>query len=93
MIRFISLLVSIPLIFLIAAFTFKNAQLVNIDLFILQIELPMAVVLLIALLVGVIIGFIFNLMALLNQKKKYLRLKHKKETLQGLSEVLKQSKK
>jgi len=88
MIRFISLLVSIPLIILIAAFTYKNAQLVSIDLFVFQINLPMAVVLLIALLVGVVIGFVFNLMALLSQKKKYSRLKHKKETLQGLSEVL-----
>lgn len=91
MIRFISLLISIPLIILIAAFTYKNAQLVSIDLFIMQVDLPMAMVLLITLLVGVIIGFIFNLMTLLNQKKKYLRLKHKKETLNGLSEVLKQS--
>ncbi|RDH83918.1 MAG: hypothetical protein DIZ80_07215 [endosymbiont of Galathealinum brachiosum] len=91
MIRFISLLISIPLIILVAAFTYKNAQLVSIDLFIMQVDLPMAMVLLMTLLVGVIIGFIFNLMTLLNQKKKYLRLKHKKETLNGLSEVLKQS--
>jgi len=88
MIRFISWLVSIPLIILIAAFTFKNAQLVSIDLFVFQIDLPMAVILLIALLLGVIIGFVFNLMSLLNQKKKYLKLKHKKEALTGLSEVL-----
>ncbi len=93
MIRFISLLVSIPLIILIAAFTFKNAQLVSLDLFVVQINLPMAVALLIALLVGVFLGFIFNVMALLNQKKKYLKLQHKKDTLQGLSEVLKDSKK
>ena len=93
MIRFISLLILIPLIILIAAFTYKNAQLVSIDLFVLQIDLPMAIVLLITLLVGVIIGYAFNLMSLLNQKKKYLRLKHKKETLNGLSEVLKKSEK
>jgi len=91
MIRFISLLVSIPLIFLVAAFTYNNAQLVSLDLFIYKIDLPMAMVILIALLVGVIIGFTFNLMVLLNQKKKYLRLKNKKETLKGLSEVLKKS--
>jgi len=91
MIRFISLLVSIPLIFLVAAFTYNNAQLVSLDLFIYKIDLPMAMVILIALLVGVIIGFMFNLMVLLNQKKKYLRLKNKKETLKGLSEVLKKS--
>ncbi len=92
MIRFISLLVSIPLVILIAAFTFKNAQLVSIDLFVVQVSLPMAVVLLIVLLVGVLLGFIFNLMALLNQKKKYIKLMHKKAALQGLSEVLKTKK-
>ena len=91
MIRFISLLISIPLIILIAAFTYKNAQLVSIDLFIIQVDLPMAMVLLITLLVGVIIGFVFNLITLINQKKMYLRLKRKKETLNGLSEVFKQS--
>lgn len=91
MIRFISLLVSIPLFILIAAFTYKNAQLVSVDLFILQIDLPLAVILLIALLIGVIIGFVFNLLALLYQKKRYLRLKYKKETLNGLSDVLNKS--
>jgi len=93
MIRFISLLVSIPLIILIAAFTFKNAQPVSLDLFVMQVSLPLAVVLLITLLLGVAIGFIFNILALFSQKKKYLRLKHKKETLQGISEVLSESKK
>ncbi len=93
MIRFIILLVSIPLIILIAAFTYKNAQLVSIDVFVFQIDLPMALVLLIALLIGVFMGFIFNFMALINQKKKYLKLKNKQETLKGLSEVLKQTEK
>ncbi len=88
MIRFIILLVSIPLAILIAAFTYKNAQLVSIDLFTFQVELPMAIVLLISLFLGFIIGVVFNLIALLNQNKKYLKLKHKKETLKGLSEVL-----
>ena len=89
MIRFISLLVSIPLIILIAAFSYKNAQFVSIDLFIYQINLPLAFVLLIVLLSGVVLGYIFNYVSLLNQKQKYLRLKNKKETLQGLSEVFK----
>lgn len=92
MIRFISLLVSIPLIALIAAFTYKNAQLVSVDLFIFQIDLPMAVLLLIAMFVGILIGFIFNIMAVISQKKKYKRLENKKETLQGLSGVLNKSK-
>jgi len=93
MIRFLSLLVSIPVIILIAAFTYKNAQPVSVDLFIYQINLPLAVLLLIALLLGVIIGFVFNLVALLNQKQKYIRLKNKKEALQELSGVLKKSNK
>jgi len=91
MIRFLSLLVSIPLIIIIAAFTFKNAQLVSLDLFIIQISLPMAAILLISLLTGFALGYLFNIFALVNQKKKYLKLKHKKETLKGLSEILKSS--
>jgi len=50
----------------------------------------MAVLLLIVLLIGFLLGYLFNLLTLLNQKKKYLKLKHKKETLKGLSEILKQ---
>lgn len=87
MIRFISLLVSIPLIILIAAFSYKNAQMVTIDLFIYQIPLPLAIVLLVVLLLGFAIGYIFNLLSLLNQKQKYRRLVNKKEALQGLSGV------
>lgn len=89
MIRFISLLVSIPLIILIAAFSYKNAQLVSIDLFLYQINLPLAFVLLIILLLGVLIGYIVNVVSLLNQKHKFRRLKNEKETLQGLSDVFK----
>ena len=88
MIRFISLLVSIPVIVLIAAFTYKNAQLVSIDLFLYQINLPLAIVILISLLVGVALGFLLNIMALINQRKKFNRLIKKKEALQGLSGVL-----
>ena len=91
MIRFISLLVSIPLIILITAFAFNNPQLVFIDLFTSKIELPLAVALLISLLIGVIIGFVFNLLNLYAEKKKYSRLKSKKEALNGLSEVFNKS--
>ncbi len=93
MIRFISWLIFLPLIVLIAAFTFNNAQPVTINLFVFQIELPIAVIMLISLLIGVVMGFVINLMTLLNQKKKYLNLKRKKETLKGLSEVLKKPEK
>ena len=93
MIRFISLLVSLPIIILISAFAFNNPQLVLIDLFTSKIELPLAVALLISMLTGVIIGFIFNILSLYAQKKKYSQLKHKNETLNGLSEVLNKSEK
>ena len=88
MIRFISLLVSIPLIILIAAFTYKNAQLVSVDLFTIQLDLPLAVLMLIALLVGVLLGFLINLFVLINQKRTILQLKKKKQALKGLSGVL-----
>ncbi len=88
MIRFISLLAFIPLVILIAVFAFKNAQPVSIDLFLYQINLPLAVFLLISLFLGVMIGYMFNIMSLLSQKKKYNQLKNKKETLQELSGVL-----
>jgi uncharacterized integral membrane protein len=86
--RFISLLVSIPLILVIAAFTFKNAQLVTVDLFTFQLDLPLTVILLIAMLIGVILGYAINLFTLISQKRTIRRLQRKKETLQGLSGVL-----
>ena len=91
MIRFISLLVSIPIIVLIAAFAYKNAQPVFIDLFLYQVNIPLAVLILLALLVGVILGYLLNLLSLLNLKQKLYRVKHKKETLEGLSDVLNKS--
>jgi uncharacterized integral membrane protein len=89
--RFISLLVSIPLILVIAAFAFKNAQLVTVDLFTFQLNLPLTVILLIAMLIGVILGYFINLFTLLSQKRTIRRLQRKKETLQGLSGVLHKS--
>ncbi len=91
MIKFISLLVSIPLIILVAIFTFNNAQPVSVDLLLLQLKLPLALLLLASLLTGVILGFLFNIMALVNQKKKQSQLKRKKEALKGFPEVLNNS--
>lgn len=88
MIRFISLLVSIPVIILIAAFTYKNAHLVPIDLFLYQINLPMAVWLLIALLIGVVVGYLINIMSVIKLRNKVFRLQSKQQTLEGLSGVL-----
>ena len=89
--RFISLLVSIPLILVIAAFSFKNAQLVTVDLFTFQQALPLTVIILIAMLIGVILGYSINLFTLLSQKRTIRRLQRKKEALQGLSSVLHKS--
>lgn len=89
--RFISLLVSIPLILVIAAFSFKNAQLVTVDLFTFQQTLPLTVIILIAMLIGVILGYSINLFTLLSQKRTIRRLQRKKEALQGLSSVLHKS--
>ena len=86
--RFISLLVSIPLILVIAAFTFKNAQLVTVDLFTVQLDLPLTVIMLIAMLIGFILCYAINLVTLFSQKRTIRRLQRKKETLQGLSGVL-----
>ena len=88
MIRFISLLVSIPVIIIIAAFAYRNAQLIEIDLFTTQYQVPLAAVILIALFLGGIIGFIANLFILLSQKNKIRQLIKQRETLNSLSEVL-----
>ncbi len=88
MIRFISLLVSIPIIILVAAFAYKNSQPVSLDFFVFQAELPLAIVLLLVLLCGFVLGFLFNLVILIRQQQKYRQLKNKKDTLQGLSGVL-----
>ncbi len=91
MIRLLSLLVSIPIIVLVAAFAFKNAQPVYLDLFVIQTQLPLAIIMLVVLLSGFVLGLLFNLMMLIKQQQKYRRLKNKKDTLQGLSGVLDKS--
>jgi len=60
MIRFISLLVSIPLIIVLATFAYRNAQSIKIDLFINIYHIPLAAILLVTLLVGGILGFMVN---------------------------------
>lgn len=91
MIRFISLLISIPILILVAAFAYKNAQLVAIDLFSYQIDLPMSVVMLFMLLIGFLLGLMFNMLLLFKQRQKYRRQINKKDTLEGLSGVLTKS--
>lgn len=76
-----------------SAFAFNNPQLILIDLFTSKIQLPLAVALLLSLLIGVIIGYVFNILNLYAVKKNCSQLKHKNQTLNGLSEVLNKSKK
>ena len=92
MIRFISLLVLIPVVVIIAAFAYRNAQLVRIDFFTIEFNWPLAAVILISLLVGGILGFVANLLVLLKQKNKIRQLIKQRQTLTSLSEVLKSDK-
>ena len=69
-------------------FTAITEKLISVDLFIFQIELPLTAVILISIFIGVIMGYLYNLMSLLKQKKKYRRLKNKKDVLHDLSDVL-----
>ena len=92
MIRFIILLLFIPVIIIIAAFAYRNAQFIEIDFFTVQYHLPLAAVILVALFVGGVLGFVANLFVLMAQKNKIRQLNKQRQTLTGLSEVLKSDK-
>lgn len=89
MIRFLSLLISVPIIIIIAAFAYRNAQLVKIDLFIVEVNIPFAAILLICLILGAIIGYFSNIFMLIRHKKKIKQLEKQKQLVKGLSDVLK----
>ena len=89
MIRFIYLLVSIPIIVIIAAFAYKNAGLVNIDFFVANFNIPLALIILVTLFLGVILGFLVNFYVVILQKKKIHQLKKQQQTISGLSDFLK----
>lgn len=92
MIRFLSLLVFIPVVIVVAAFAFRNAQIIRIDLFTIEFHIPLAVVILAALFVGAGLGFLANLFVILAQKNKIRKLMKQSQTLSGLSDVLKSDK-
>ena len=92
MIRFISLLVSIPLIIIIATFAYRNARSVEIDFFVNIYHLPLAVILLITLIVGGILGFLVNFIVLIKQKSKIRQLTRQKQEMLGLSGIFKTDK-
>lgn len=89
MIRFLSLLVSIPIIIIIAAFAYRNAQLVKVDLFVVEVNIPFAAILLLCLIMGGILGFLSNFFVLIMQKKKIKQLEKQRQYVKGLSDVLK----
>lgn len=91
MIRFLSLLVLIPIVILFAAFAYNNAEPVSVDLFIYQINIPLAVLLLLTLIMGVALGYMLNLYALFRLKRKIYRLNNKKAALKDLSSILSKS--
>ena len=89
MMRFITLLVLIPVIVIVAVFAFRNAQFVSIDLFIDSYNLPLAAVILVSLLIGVLIGFVINILVLIKQRNSIRMLNKRKQTLNGLADILK----
>lgn len=89
MMRFITLLVLIPVIVIVAVFAFRNAQFVTIDLFIDSYNLPLAAVILVSLLIGVLIGFAINILVLIKQRNSIRMLNKRKQTLNGLADILK----
>lgn len=91
MFRFFSLLVSVPIIILVATFAYRNAQFVTIDFFTFKFDFPLAGVLLIVLLIGGCFGFILNFVLVLKQKATIRQLKKQKREMTSLSEALKTS--
>jgi uncharacterized integral membrane protein len=89
MIRFFLLLLLIPVIVFIAAFTYRNAGPVNIDLFTVEYTVPLAALLLIAMLVGIVLGFLVNLLVFMKQKNKIRQLIKQRDTLSSLSDAFK----
>ena len=89
MIRFITLLVMIPIIVIVAVFAFRNAQSVEIDLLINTYNLPLAAVILVSLIIGVFIGFVINAFILIKQRHTIRMLNKRKQTLNGLADILK----
>lgn len=89
MIRFIYLLVSIPIIVILATFAYRNAGLVKLDLFVTEFNIPLAAVILLCVFIGIIIGFVVNILVYIQQKKRIQRLIKQQKTMSGLSDFLK----
>ena len=89
MIRIVSLLVSIPVVIIVATFAYRNAQLVSIDLFTSKFDFPLAAILLASLFLGVLLGFMFNIAVLFKQKNKIRQLNKQRQEMTSLSEAFK----
>ena len=92
MIRFISLLISIPLIIVLAAFAYRNAQSIKIDLFTHIFHIPLAAILFVTLLVGGIMGFMVNFFVLIKQKNKIRQMSKQRQEMLGLTDIFKDKK-
>jgi len=93
MIRFISLLLSIPLLVVISTFAYRNAQSVEIDFFINTYHLPLAAILFIVLLLGGLLGFMLNFFLLIKLKNKIRQITKQRQEMLGLTDILKTDKK
>jgi len=93
MIRFISLLVGIPLLIVVSTFAYRNAQSVEIDFFINTYHLPLAAILLIVLLLGGLLGFLLNFFIIIKQKNKIRQMTKQRQEMLGLTDILNTNKK
>ena len=89
MIRFLSLLISIPLVIVIATFSYRNAQSVKVDFFTNIYELPLAAILLISFLIGGIIGYLFNILIVIKHKNTIRQMTKQRQEMMGLSDIMK----
>jgi len=89
MIKLLIALILIPFILIVAAFSYKNAQSVNLDLFVQQINVPQSAIILVSVLTGLILGFIANLGVILALRYRIRRLEKQKQNKDSLTDILK----
>lgn len=89
MIKFLILLILIPFILIVAAFSYNNAQPVTLDLFVEQISVPQSGIILVCVLIGFILGFIANFGVILALRYRMRRLEKQSRNKDSLSEILK----
>ena len=75
--KIIGMLLILPIILAGISFAVLNADTVSLNYYIGAMELPLAVVILIALMVGVLLGISVSLGFLIGKRSENTRLKHK----------------